>query len=81
MDNPYTRLISVMKAAGEQKITPFRMGEVFGVSPLKVAVSGNICDDEIIGCAQGYSPSKGDKVLMANVNNTDNDYIIICKVV
>ena len=81
MENPYTRLISVMKSAGEQKMTPLRIGEVCGVSPLKVAVAGNVCDNEIAGCAQGYNPEIGDEVLIANVDNTDNDYIIICKVV
>ena len=47
----------------------------------KVAVAGNVCDNEIAGCAQGYNPEIGDEVLIANVDNTDNDYIIICKVV
>ncbi len=81
MDNPYTKMIEIMRAAGEQSFSAFRVGRVKSSSPLIVAVSGNACMEEIRGMAGDYTPKAGDEVLLANVDNSDNDYIIICKVV
>lgn len=81
MNNPYIKLIEVMQKAGEQDIAPFRVGRVLNTSPLRISVGENVCEEEISGAAFGYAPAIGDKVLLANIGNTDNDYIIICKVV
>lgn len=81
MDNPYTRLIELINKAEKRQIAPFRMGKVISVSPFKVEVEGNICDNEIAGISSLYAPLLNDTVLLANIGNTDNDYIIICKVV
>lgn len=81
MVNPYTRFVELIKEADDKQIIPFRMGKVISILPLKIEVEGNICDNEIAGISSLYKPALNDNVLMANTGNTDNDYIILCKVV
>ena len=78
--SPYIEMLKIMKKTSPKTPTPFRLGKVRSVDPLKIDVGGNICDDEISGVAGGLELEKGARVLLANVDGQDNDYIVICEV-
>ena len=78
-DNPYFSMIRTFRAVQEPAPQVFRIGAVRKTVPVTVAVGDNLCDDEIIGVIRGYTPKKGDKVLLACIDG-DDEYIILGEV-
>lgn len=74
-ENPYKIITDSMKKAIGDPPVAFRIGQVITASPLAVACGKIILDDEIEGVI-GQRPLKGDRVLLANIDD-DQSFIII----